>query len=430
MEPKMFKTIELRISSLATKERKKFYSALFILVSVVAHLSSILLGNGNADYFNSPIGQDFIGFYSAARLFLLDRAHQIYDIPTLSAMQQEIVPGLQSTTPYMNPPFALLIYAPFGMLPYKTAWLLWVAMQLAFFVIAIRLLYSALQIDNPIKTSHPNWLYIASFPPVVLWITYGQATGLIFLILSASIVLLLRGRDFLAGIVLGMLAFKPHLALGVAIPLILALRIRAILGGASSVGLFLGLSFAFFPQETLSYPKAISYFYTFFNGNVNGLYFPLWGEVTIASSIGVLTYPFPLWVGTILQWASYCLGGWLMVRLWKPISWQPDSSSWKYAMAGSVFLSLLFNAHLYQYDLVLLIPVFILLEGTKLKNSIALQAWVPVIYVLSLFSPHLSRIQLRLSVEIIGTPLFLQLITIVLLFAFFRVRQEGLIKSL
>ena len=72
----------------------------------------------------------------------------------------------------------------------------------------------------------------AGSPAFFTLIRYAQLSGLSLLLLSLALVALVRDRRFLAGVVIGLMVFKPQLGVVIALVMILAGEWRIVAGAA------------------------------------------------------------------------------------------------------------------------------------------------------------------------------------------------------
>ena len=172
-------------------------------------------------------GRDFLNLWMVGRAAWEADPARYYDIPTYWAALDAIVgpgyPGQQ----WSYPPTTLLIGAPFGLLPYLLALLLWTLLGAGLFLAALRLWTRDWRIVMPLMLA----------PAALLGIMSGQ-----FAYLAAGIILaVLRwrtSRPWLAGALLGLLTIKPQLGLLFPVMLIATGNWRAILAaGAVALGL-------------------------------------------------------------------------------------------------------------------------------------------------------------------------------------------------
>ena len=109
-----------------------------------------------------------------------------------------------------NPPWTLPLVLPFGLLPVRSAHLLWLLLQLAvvgFCADQLWLLYGGDRDRRWIA-----WLIGLTFLPTLMVLTAGQITPLLLLGVVGFLVGIERKSETLAGVAAVLLAIKPHLA--------------------------------------------------------------------------------------------------------------------------------------------------------------------------------------------------------------------------
>jgi len=195
-----------------------FTAALFFLAAT-AH--------GINDYKGRPLGSDFSNVYAAGRYVLQGEPTAPFDPARQHAEQQAI---FGKTTPFISwqyPPFFLPAAGLLALLPYLPALLVW---QLATFALYLGALALLLRASFPlIETQHKAWILLAVvFPAVFVNIIHGQNGFLTAALLAGGIGALDR-RPVLAGVLFGLLAYKPQFLPLVPLALIAAARWRALL---------------------------------------------------------------------------------------------------------------------------------------------------------------------------------------------------------
>ncbi|MEW6250837.1 MAG: glycosyltransferase 87 family protein [Planctomycetota bacterium] len=176
------------------------------------------------------LGGDFLNFYTAGRMVLAGDGERLYDLGAQLAAQRAAAGGADwnGLAAYINPPVLALACAPLAALPYKLAYVLATLALLAVFLAGLRALRPCL----PNLIGHWDLVVALSllFYPYTRSITGGQNTAVSFALMAALFAALQRsaaGRrsaDLWAGIWLGLLFYKPQLAL--LFCLLLALRGR------------------------------------------------------------------------------------------------------------------------------------------------------------------------------------------------------------
>lgn len=210
------------------RERVTAYSCIFFAVLLAGLVYYYFEATGK-------VGSDFLAFWSAGRLVTQGAAAQAYDPAAVGAVQAAIG---YDTFAFVNPPPFLFAVAPFGLLPYPAAWIAWVVVTWsAWFLVSRRL---APKLPWP----------IAAFPGAWLGATHAQS-GLIVSALQSGFAVLLRRRPFLAGLCVGAMVIKPHLALLLPFALAAGHEWRAFAGAAlGAIGLLL-LAWAAFGTDTM-----------------------------------------------------------------------------------------------------------------------------------------------------------------------------------
>jgi hypothetical protein len=181
-----------------------------------------ITAHGTLDSFGRPLGTDFSSFWTAGRMALLGQAPQAYDWDTLFALQRQ-THGVELYFPWSYPPVFLLVAAALAALPYLPALLLWQAASLA----------GGLGMVWRIVPSRHALLLALGFPAVLICLGHGQ-TGFLTAVLLAGGVLALPRHEILAGVLFGLLIYKPQF--GVLLPFVLAAdgRWRAIAAAAAT----------------------------------------------------------------------------------------------------------------------------------------------------------------------------------------------------
>lgn len=201
-----------------------FFSSYFLIAHIAQKLWWHPPGSVGADGVN--VGSDFNAFYSAASLTLTGDGASAYDHAAMLAQQQII--GADQLTPWFYPPFMLGFVVPLALLPYLAAFALWVFGPLVALLLVIRR-YAGHTLAS---------VAIFTFPGTLQSVLVGQ-NGVLSALIIAGGLLNLERRPMLAGTILGMLSYKPHIAASVYAALLIGRYWRA-LGTAIGVALTLG----------------------------------------------------------------------------------------------------------------------------------------------------------------------------------------------
>jgi hypothetical protein len=211
-----------------------------------------------------PYG-DFFAMWSFARFAFGHPAAQIYDSASLLAFQNSIGPS-RDFSPFPYPPFYLLFLLPLRLLPIGAAWVLWTAGGLAAYLAAI---FAGRRWNRALP-------FVLLSPASMVALASGQ-NGLFFAGLIIGGMRLLSERPLLAGVLLGLAAFKPQLGLVIPLALIAARAWRSLAAGAATIlGLGIAATFAFGPGVWPGWLSALSRQWTDYvtEGNATRLKMP------------------------------------------------------------------------------------------------------------------------------------------------------------
>jgi alpha-1,2-mannosyltransferase len=163
------------------------------------------------DRSGTPIGADFPVFYTPARLMADGRAAAIYDLEQQQAGLRELFPSVsrEFALPFLYPPFVATAIAPLGALSYGAALAVFTAVSIALWAWSVVLLRRDLPLFRTSWRTTATW-FLLGVP--TLWETLSGAQASVWgaAILVGGTVLLRRGREVAAGLVLALAAYKPN----------------------------------------------------------------------------------------------------------------------------------------------------------------------------------------------------------------------------
>jgi hypothetical protein len=181
-----------------------------------------------------PIANDFVNVWAAGRLVLDGHAAAAYDW-TLHREVEVAAVGHEFEGYYSwhYPPTVLFVAAALASLPYLVAALIWLAVTLPAYVAAGR----------AIVGERIGILLACAFPGVVWNISAGQNGFLTAALIGGALASLPR-RPIIAGILLGLLTYKPQF--GLLFPLVLLLEgyWRVLAAAAATAAVMVAASFA------------------------------------------------------------------------------------------------------------------------------------------------------------------------------------------
>jgi alpha-1,2-mannosyltransferase len=223
----------LRSGRWLTAARARGYSLILLGVYAIAVVGWIALSDGLIDRNGKPLGTDFSSFYAAGSLVLDGRAGDVYDMALHYAREQQI---FGAATPYygwLYPPIFLLVAVPLALMPYPLALAIWQGGSFAFYLAVIAAILRRQRSDGGAIAR--IWLpAAAAFPAVFINLGHGQNGFLTAALLGAALVALPK-RPTLAGILFGLLAYKPQFALIIPVALLASGQWRTILAAGATV---------------------------------------------------------------------------------------------------------------------------------------------------------------------------------------------------
>lgn len=189
---------------------------------------------GMTDGAGHPFGEDFLNFWSAARLTVTGRSDAIYDLARFHAFETALAGAPIDFYHYSYPPVMWLISAPLGLLPYGVAWLAWQVGGWCAFALALR------------RLAPDGWMLVAFALPAVFVNAMGGQNGCWTAAILGWGLILLRDRPVLAGMILALFVVKPQLGWLIPIVLLAGLRYRALAAFVAAALLLLLASVALF----------------------------------------------------------------------------------------------------------------------------------------------------------------------------------------
>lgn len=325
-----------------------------VLALVIVLIGMIRLSVHGSD---NVISGDFAANYTGASIVRDGNEDRLYDV----AVQQPLERSFFERPPdgwfnlYILPPFVAYAFLPFAYLPYGVAAEIYFALSVVLIIANGSLLWSLL--DYLKAQMRLSTVLLCAFVSAPAWYLFmiGQNTAILMFLLVSGLTLLVRQRDLSAGLVLGIGIFKPQIFILIPVVLLLHRRWRALAGMAATSSALVVVSFLLVGVSGMrSYLHLFStddYVADIASGRS-------WRMISLVSQVrylgsGIVDVPvFAAWVLSMLPLALTPL------VLWKV----RGSVTQMFALA--ILLTMIFNPHIYYYDLLLvLIPALILLDA-------------------------------------------------------------------
>ena len=314
-------------------------------------------------------GGDYLQEWVGGRILLKHEFSQLYDQELSDQIQHDsALLGFDwkesDYYPMVYPPFYYLLVSPLSAVEYKTAARIWcLLMALGMSLTLILLIQS-----QPFAARHWIWLVpIATlFSPVLLAVNMGQKSAIALAIITATFILLQKDRKFAAGLVFGLMIFKPQLAIVIGLALLLKRELWFAAGSAITVSvavlvsLWMGVDVC---KQYLDVAKEFSNYLT-----THGYQFAeahsLWSSIQLClanqseTAVKVVTALATLAVAFILQ---RILNGKNHGQVESKL--RCDQPIFYLQYSALVIATVLLSPHFYTYDLaILLLPMILVLQ--------------------------------------------------------------------
>jgi arabinofuranan 3-O-arabinosyltransferase len=190
-----------------------------------------------------PIALDFLSFWSAGHLALAGHASAAYDWPVMHVLQYRLM-GHEQVGYYgwAYPPLFFCAAAVLALIPYATSFLVWTGGTLALYATAMARI-----------AQDRGAALIACAAPATLGCALVGQSGFLSAALIAGVLLQLEVRPLLAGLLLGLLTYKPHFGLLFPIALIFGGHWRVFVAAVATTVAILVLSWLMAPDSLAAF---------------------------------------------------------------------------------------------------------------------------------------------------------------------------------
>jgi hypothetical protein len=209
----------------------RFASACSLAFALLILVFVLVGGRDRAAAVGIPFQEDFVAFYGVGRLLNEHPPDRLYDFRVQEAIYRDLRPrATYLGLPYAHAPFEALLFQPLARLPYETAYLMWLALGMLGYSVALWALFR--RFGPPGGPDRATVLLLAlSFSPYMMesWLG-GNVAVLPFVALALALALEDAGRPVLSGCALALCLNKPSV-LVLILPMLLVSRRFAILAG-------------------------------------------------------------------------------------------------------------------------------------------------------------------------------------------------------
>ncbi len=433
----------LRHGDWLTRERMRMWALAVLAASLIGLVFIVATSDGLNDYQGRPLGTDFSNVYAAGSYVLEGRAAAPFDWPLQYAREQAI---FGEKTPFYGwhyPPFFLFVAGLLALLPYTLALLAWQLATLVIYLLMVRTILTASwpgiavrrtaslrsPMSRPSTASFPSsaqqgvdardkpghdggaggtrrdhlWLLAAlAFPAVFVNIGHGH-NGFLTAALLGTALLTLDRRPILAGILFGLIAYKPQF--GVLIPLVLIAsgRWRAFFAaGATVAALGIATLLAFGPEVWRAFFASTAL------TRVEVLELGGTGWHKIQSVFSMVR----IWGGDIPL--AYAVQGAVTVMLAAALAWLwRSSAAYPLKAAALTLAAIAATPYSLDYDLVVLAPALAFLAADGLSRGFGPYEKTALTFLW--FMPLIARTVAEQTLVPLGVPAMLLVFGLVLL---------------
>ena len=221
----------------------RLFPPLFVAIYVAFFVKRFYTSSGLLSAVGDPVASDFTMFWIASGLILDGAAAAVFDWPGMMAAEHALVPGMSGVLGWSYPPIFMLYVAPLALVPFLLSYALWIAASFAAMAAVIRKIAPARQ---------TIWLLLG-FPATLICAGHGK-NGFLTAALFGGALILLNKRPVVAGVLIGLLAFKPQFGLLIPLALLAGRQWTAFAAATvTTVVLVAGTAALFGPETWLAF---------------------------------------------------------------------------------------------------------------------------------------------------------------------------------
>ena len=344
--------------------------------------------------------QDFLQFPISAHLIAQGHANDLYNSEVLAEAIRQITGRTNIDLKYFYGPQVALPFTLLDGLPFLTQAEIWVGLSLVVYLACVYFISkSCRRISSNGKLVG---LCALAYPPVFHFFTRGQLSAAAILCVALAYLSFRAGHAWLAGLALGCLAFKPQFLVAIPLILLLAKAWNAFAGVAISAAAQLAFGYAYFGDSVMR---------AYFSMLLHSAGHPGSTELKFSAtqmhslySFWELLIPWPTGI-----WITYFISSLIVIALATRIWRSPSPLSLRFS--ALLLAAVLFNPHIYIYDLLILAPMFLLVTEWSIENAddlstSALRVFLYLSFILLLFGPLARWTHVQLSVMVFASLLW------------------------
>ena len=181
---------------------------------------------------------DFRQLYTAGVMLRSGARANLYDYATQKEFEDRVVSPADIALPFDHLAYEAVLFLPFSLLPFHSAYVAFLCMNLGAAVVAFRMLRPRLQNLESVVDRFPVFLF-ACYLPLAACLMQGQDSIFLLVLLMLAYSDLREERQFRAGVLTGLGLFKFQIVIPIAIVMLLARR-KKFTAGFSVSALLMG----------------------------------------------------------------------------------------------------------------------------------------------------------------------------------------------
>ncbi len=359
------------LSPTAKRLWKAFGVAVLLVLTFV--IMNVVVLRGEKQLRTGDLGHDFLAFYTAGTFARQGDFAQMYDMHAVRDFEFGVASGIgvklgPGFMPWWNPPFAAIPFEAISTLPYRQALTVWLGINLLAVTLAVVMLTSVVRAAGR-STDWRIWALVPALVvtsvPFALSLTHGQNTGVSLLIVTIVAMLWRTKQAFLAGVVCGLMFYKPQLGALLAVALVVRFGWKTLAGVACTGTILLSVTLWHMPGALEAFLFKMPANLVGFQEN-NAYYWErhvtfkaFWRLLLQGHGTGV-TAPLAVALWTI---STLLLAGGLVWLLAK------RSTSEDNAITATIVCSPLIMPFYFDYDLLLMAVPIVLYTAERLSRS-------------------------------------------------------------
>jgi alpha-1,2-mannosyltransferase len=399
----------LRSGEWLTRERIRLVAIALLFASTAGFLYLVATAHNGIDRQGRPLGTDFSDVYAAGTYVNGGQPDAPFDPVQQFARERAIFGEATQFYGWHYPPYFLFLAGALAKMPYGLALAVWQAATLGLYLLAIWAILASIPSSAPESRAAPqtvepkyDWLLLAlAFPAVLINVGHGQNGFLTAALLGGALVMLDR-RPVIAGILIGLLAYKPQFGLMIPLALVAGGYWRSVIAAAVTLALFtLAATFAFGPQMWHAFLASSEFTRTVVleQGNTG------WHKIqSVFSWARMWGAPIPL--AYAVQGATIIALGIALAWLWR------SAASFALKAAALCLAAILATPYSLDYDMMVLAPAIAFLAADCLDRGFG--AWEKTALAALWLVPLITRSVAQATLIPLGVPAMLAMFVLIL----------------